>query len=214
MRKEGEGEGRTAGARVLALFTVCCLNQMQNLVCLTCDNGYPEPEPDPDPGQACPALPWSTPSAVQRFISWENLGHHPKETPRLTVRKQLTKKNTHTRRRRRRTRRKTIRAKNKNNTRTHTHTRTQDTHEGHKKLIKKICIEKKCRYTHTRTHAARLGRGGRGHCAYLSRQRKRQRKKNNVDPQRGTLRAWAPFFAGLQNLREKIKRKEKKRKRN
>lgn len=92
MRKEGEG--RTAGARVLVLFTVCCLNQMQNLVCFTCDNGYPEPQPGP--GLPCPALPWSTPSAVQRFISWENLGHHPKETPRLTVRKQLTKKNTHT----------------------------------------------------------------------------------------------------------------------
>lgn len=34
-------------------------------------------------------------------------------------------------------------------------------------------------------------------------------KKNIVDPQRGTLRAWAAFFAGLQNLREKIKKKRK-----
>lgn len=64
---------------------------------------------------------------------------------------------------------------------------------------------------HTHTHARNtVGQGGGGHCAYLSRQRKR--KKNNVDPQRGTLRAWAPFFAGLQNLREKMKIKEKKTK--
>lgn len=49
----GRGEGRTAGARVLVLFTGCCLNQMQNLVCFTCDNGYPEPKPDPDRGLPC-----------------------------------------------------------------------------------------------------------------------------------------------------------------
>lgn len=74
-----------------------------------------------------PALPWSTPSAVQRFISWENLGHHPKETPRLTVRKQLTKKHTHTRENKKKKKEKENKKENNKSKkqqqgRTHTHT--------------------------------------------------------------------------------------------
>lgn len=56
-------------------------------------------------------------------------------------------------------------------------------------------------HTHTHTNTRGLGRG-RGALRLPE-------EKNIVDPQRGTLRAWAAFFAGLQNLREKIKKKRK-----
>lgn len=50
---------------------------------------------------------------------------------------------------------------------------------------------------HSHTHARIPGAGGGGTAPTWG------TKKNIVDPQRGTLRAWAAFFAGLQNLREK-----------
>lgn len=56
-------------------------------------------------------------------------------------------------------------------------------------------------HSHTRTHTWDRGRG--------ALRLPEERKKNIVDPQRGTLRGWAAFFAGLQNLRKKIKKKRK-----
>lgn len=66
-------------------------------------------------------------------------------------------------------------------------------------------------HTHARTQHGWAGGGGGTAPTWAGRGNDNE-KNNNVDPQRGTLRAWAPFFAGLQNLREKIKRKEKKTK--